>query len=190
MGTWVATDVAYGQVDGAEIGVAAAVVFDGWRASSVSEEHTAVVRRLRPYVPGRFFERELPCLLAVLERLERDPDVILVDGYVWLAAGRPGLGAELHRALGGRIPVVGVAKTRFHSSDEVGRPVRRGCSTRPLYVTAIGMDSVTAAVRVEQMHGGHRLPTILKRADALGREVLGAIPQPSTTQSRPFSLAR
>ncbi|WP_437898538.1 hypothetical protein [Sorangium sp. So ce124] len=48
---------------------------------------------VRPYRPGAFFERELPCLLEVLGRVRARPAALVIDGYVELdQAGAPGLG--------------------------------------------------------------------------------------------------
>ncbi|HEY3354657.1 MAG TPA: endonuclease V [Polyangia bacterium] len=120
------------------------------------------------YAPGRFFERELPYLLEALARLPAAPGLIIVDGYVWLGADRPGLGARLFDALGGRIPVVGVAKRPFRNAPAV--PVLRGASRRPLLVTAVGVDPAWAAAGVAAMAGACRRPTLLRRADRLARD--------------------
>jgi deoxyribonuclease V len=48
--------------------------------------------------------------------------------------------------------------------------VRRDESTKPVYVTAVGMDIALAAEHVARMHGTYRLPTMLKRVDRLARE--------------------
>ena len=146
---------------------AACVMADGWTAAVPGSEHTARIGEVAPYVPGHFFERELPCLLAVLVQLPRPPDLVIIDGYVWLGEEQPGLGARLHEALGGAIPVVGVAKTRFHGAPAV--EVRRGTSLRPLFVTTVGIDVEEAARAVTAMAGEHRVPTLLARVDALAR---------------------
>ena len=103
-------------------------------------------------------------MLAALERMP-PLDIVIVDGYVWLGPDRPGLGWHLHAARGG--VVVGVAKTRFDGAT--AREVIRGGSTRPLFVTAIGIDPALAAEHVRQMHGDHRIPTLLGLADSLAR---------------------
>ncbi len=117
------------------------------------------------YQPGRFFERELPYLADALARFV-SAEIVIVDGYVWLAPGRAGLGAHLH-ALDPARPVIGVAKTAFAGADAI--EVVRGASTRPLYVTAAGMDPRGAAAHVRAMHGEFRIPTLLARVDALTR---------------------
>lgn len=147
--------------------VAACVVVARWDAAVPEAEHTARIDHVAEYVPGRFFERELPCLLAVIECLPRRPDVVVVDAYVWLDGGRPGLGARLYEALGGAIPTVGVAKTAFRGAPAA--EVFRGRSGRPLLVTAVSMDPSEAAERVRTMHGEHRVPTLIARVDRLAR---------------------
>jgi len=147
--------------------LAAAVWFRGWSASESEGEATATIHEIAPYEPGEFYRRELPCLLNVISR-GPSPDRIIVDGYVWLDTDRPGLGAHLHSALAGSIPVIGVAKTRFVSAT-CAIPVTRGESQSPLFVTAAGVDVNDAAEWVKSMHGPFRLPTMLKRVDHLAR---------------------
>ena len=65
------------------------------------------------------------------------------------------------------MPVVGVAKQAF--ADGVAKPVLRGASKQPLWVTAVGTDVNSACERVRAMHGEHRIPTLLRRVDALCR---------------------
>jgi deoxyribonuclease V len=146
--------------------VAAAVVFERWDAAAGVEEVVRSIAAVEPYLPGQFYRRELPCLQAVLGALAA-VDLVVIDGYVWLAPGRPGLGAHLHGALGGGVPVIGVAKSRFASATPV--EVKRGTSVSPLFVTAEGIDPGEAARHVQSMHGPYRVPTLLKRVDQLCR---------------------
>jgi deoxyribonuclease V len=121
------------------------------------------------YQPGQFFRRELPCLLAVLRELP-PVAVVVVDGYVWLdGVSVAGLGAHLYQALAGKVAVVGVAKTKFGGPGGAVEVVR-GRSTRPLFITAVGMDAQRAAEHVRSMHGPDRIPTLLKRVDSLARQ--------------------
>ncbi len=147
---------------------AAAVTFLDWGDASPLEERVVCIPDVQPYEPGQFFRRELPCLLEVLKTLP-GLSTIIIDGYVWLdAASKPGLGAHLHEALGGRVPVIGVAKTSFKGSD-FALQVVRGASIKPLFVTAAGMDAEHAAEWIRSMHGPYRLPTLLNRVDYLCR---------------------
>jgi deoxyribonuclease V len=124
------------------IAVAAGVWFPGWETSEVETEVVTTLDEVAPYQPGELYRRELPCVLAVLER-GPVPEVVVVDGYVWLGPERPGLGAHLYWALGERTVVVGVAKSRFVSATAV--LVHRGDSHSPLYVTAAGVSAEEAA---------------------------------------------
>jgi deoxyribonuclease V len=122
-----------------------------------------------PYEPGQFYKREMPHLLRAIDRVRavHHVDAVLIDAHVWLEEGKPGLGARLFEALGGRIAVVGVAKSAFRGADAL--PVFRGTSRAPLFVAAAGMDAREAAQLVREMHGEHRIPTLLRRADRLAR---------------------
>jgi deoxyribonuclease V len=121
------------------------------------------------YVPGAFYKRELPSLLAVINGLASPPSMIVIDGYVWLGAtNAPGLGAHVFEALDSATPIVGVAKTRYRD-DTWSERVYRGESCRPLYVTAAGVETTRAAALVSSMHGKHRIPTLLQRVDRLAR---------------------
>lgn len=148
--------------------VAAAVLIGDWSDAAPAGEHVASIAKVADYEPGSFYLRELPCLLEVLRPIAAVTTVV-IDGYVWLAKGRAGLGARLFDALGGGVPIVGVAKTEFRANDAAVEVVR-GASARSLYVTAEGVDVAAAAACVRRMHGAHRIPTILRRVDRLARD--------------------
>jgi deoxyribonuclease V len=157
-----AVDVAYCE----DLGYAAAVAFQDWSDAEIIEEETVVVSGVQAYQPGRFFQRELPCLLSVLRRLP-PIEVVLIDGYVWLdSLGTPGLGARLFQALEGKVAVVGIAKTKFRGAEHALQ-LTRGQSSRPLYVTAAGIEIEAAAERVKAMHGLYRIPTMVRRVHLL-----------------------
>jgi deoxyribonuclease V len=147
--------------------VAACVLFEAWSDTDSAAEHVQAIAHVEPYQPGQFYRRELPCLLSVLATVREPLETIVIDGYVWLGEEKPGLGAHLYEALARRIPVVGVAKTRF--AGAAGEVVQRGSSRRPLYVSAAGLDARTAAAYIQAMHGAYRLPTLLRRVDQLCR---------------------
>jgi deoxyribonuclease V len=152
---------------------AAAVQLGDWADEQLVDQWTVEVEGVAAYEPGRFFERELPCLLAVL-RARPLPRVIVIDGYVWLdAQGTKGLGARLFDALGGAVPVVGVAKTAYQGSPMAAQ-VLRGVSVKPLYVTAVGMARDEAEAQVRRLHGTARIPTALAAVDRLARGRLTA----------------
>ena len=136
------------------------------RFGDVVAERTQVVSEVLPYRPGEFYLRELAPMRAVLHGLA-GLSLLVVDGYADLdPGGRPGLGAHAHAEFG--IPVIGVAKTAFHTATHAV-PVLRGTSARPLFVTAAGMPRDEAAELVRHMAGQHRLPNAIRRADTLAR---------------------
>jgi deoxyribonuclease V len=160
-------DVEYARPRPGAAATAACVVAERWTDAAPVETHAVAIATVREYEPGRFFERELPCLLAVLPRVVTPLHVVVVDGYVVLDEdGTPGLGAHLHDALGGGVAVVGVAKTAYRGGG-FAVPVLRGGSRQPLYVTARGIAPREAADHVASMHGPHRVPTLLGWVDRL-----------------------
>jgi deoxyinosine 3'endonuclease (endonuclease V) len=101
---------------------AAAVVATDARFCEVVAERPEVVAEALPYRPGELYLRELPPIRAVLSGL----GLLVVDGYADLnPGGRPGLGAHAHAEFG--IPVIGMAKTAFHTATHAV-PVLRGTS--------------------------------------------------------------
>lgn len=153
----------------ADLAVAGCIGFTAWDATEPTTETTACFREVQDYEPGQFYKRELPCILGVLQKLDHKIATIVIDGYVWLNDAKPGLGVHLYQALGNQIPVVGVAKTLFYSATNCVS-VYRGGSSRPLYVSAAGIDLSHAARHIVQMAGDSRIPTLLKRVDRLCRD--------------------
>lgn len=62
----------------------AGVLFDIWDTNAPTQEVTCQVDHIEPYKSGRFFKREWPCILALLEKHRFEVDCIVVDGYVFL----------------------------------------------------------------------------------------------------------
>jgi len=150
--------------------VAACLTFEDWLAGEPLAELTEWIAEVAPYVSGQFYRRELPCLLQVLARLESLPEVVIIDGYVWLGdESKPGLGAHLHEALDRNVPIIGVAKTHLRGAGPI-KPIRRGKSELPLFVSATGIALDEAVDRIQAMHGAFRLPTLLKSVDRLCRQ--------------------
>lgn len=158
------TDVQYRETDA----TAACMVVDRFDAERPTAEWTSVISPIAPYEPGAFYKRELPCLLEVLRRAPPLSHVV-IDGYVFLDANRtPGLGARLYEALGRKTAVLGLAKTAYQGSLMATAIARPG-STKPLYLTSIGVDDADAVALINRLHGAHRLPTLVKRVDSLAR---------------------
>lgn len=163
-----ALDVYY-RTDGSAKAVC--LLFADWADEIPARIFFKTTNGIAPYEPGRFYKRELPCLLDVLREVTLETlDTIVIDGYVYLTDDVYGLGGRLYEALNKLVPVIGVAKTKFRGSNKNVIEVRRGDSHRPLYVTAIGTDLSVAASHIERMAGEHRLPTLLRLLDRHTKE--------------------
>jgi len=165
-----AVDVHYPADEGAR---AALVLADDPTFARIVGERVAWLDTVAAYQPGSFYTRELPAVQAVLAGAP-PLRLLVVDGYCDLdPIGRPGLGRHVHEAIG--IPVIGVAKTSFHTASHAVT-VRRGAATRPLFVTACGLRIEEAARIVTSMAGPYRLPDALRRVDTLARGHAAPLP--------------
>lgn len=164
-----AVDVAY-HTEHATVG---GVLFSRWNDEVPVREITAHVSPIAAYIPGQFYQRELPCILSLLKQISEPLETIIIDGYVYLGKEKlSGLGAYLYHALHEKIAIIGVAKTAFKDTPKDSE-IYRGHSQRPLYVTAIGVDEEVARQYITNMSGPYRIPTLLKRVDQLCRNVGG-----------------
>ncbi|NLJ56023.1 MAG: endonuclease V [Firmicutes bacterium] len=148
---------------------ACSIVFQIAPSEKIISKYCTVVKTFDAYMPGEFYKRELPCLLQVYARVKEKINIIIIDGYVLLGDGRKGLGAYFYEALDKKIPVIGVAKTYFHSCVSCIK-VYRGKSTKPLYVSSMGIDLCFSAKLIGNLQGKHRIPEVLKAVDRLSRE--------------------
>ncbi len=148
----------------------AAAVFEDWTDAEAQEIRTWHGGPAAAYQPGEFYKRELPLILTALEDFDLSTlDAIIIDGYVYLNdQGRLGLGGHLYHELGAHIPVVGVAKSYFRDTNAL--PVLRGESSKPLYVTAMGIPPEDAANHLRTMAGAYRMPDVLAAVDRATKE--------------------
>ena len=142
----------------------AAVVFKDFKDSKSVSLYRKKIDKVHEYVPGSFYKRELPCIISLLSDIREKIDTIIVDGYVFLG-DKPGLGAYLKERMERTVTIIGVAKSYFEGSDAI--KIFRGESQNPLYVSSSGIDPMEAADLVSNMHGKHRIPTLLKKVDQL-----------------------
>ncbi|WP_144392133.1 endonuclease V [Pleionea sediminis] len=160
-----ATDVQYC----GDTAVVAGVAFVDWQSESSTREYLSIVENVAAYEPGSFYKRELPCLLRLLEEHKIAPDIIVVDGYVYLdGVAKSGLGKHLFDVLKEEVEVIGVAKKSFMGISHE-HEIYRGKSRKPLFVTSTA-SLKEAKNSILNMHGVHRIPTLLKRVDQLCRE--------------------
>ncbi|MCP3926994.1 MAG: endonuclease V [Desulfobacterales bacterium] len=157
-------DVQYGD----KVSKTGCVLIDNWSDKTPVKEYVTELPAQSDYISGEFYKRELPCLLDCLNKMSENPEIIVVDGHVWLEENRPGLGHYLYEALGKSKKVIGVAKNSFKGSF-FAEKVLRGDSKKPLFVTSDGVDNKKSAINVKGMAGENRLPEMIKRADHLAR---------------------
>ncbi|MEV0093864.1 endonuclease V [Streptomyces sp. NPDC050738] len=188
-GTGLVTGVDVAYDDERNVVAAAAVVLDA-ATLAVVEEATAVGEVTFPYVPGLLAFREIPTVLAALEKLGSGPGLVVCDGYGQAHPRRFGLASHLGVLTG--LPVIGVAKNPFtftyaqpgllrgdsspllaDGGEEVGRALRTQRSVKPVYVSVghrVGLDN--ACAHTLHLSPGYRLPETTRRADALCRQAL------------------
>ena len=165
-------DVLYRTVGSSTTAQVGVVWAESWLAGVAMGEATLTMSQVEDYEPGKFYRRELPCLLIAVEHAESAlrgaVGGVVIDGNVRLdQRGRAGLGLHLRAATDERFPVIGVAKRPFKGLEAT--EVLRGGSQNPLIVTASGIPESEAASIVGSMAGPHRTPTLIKRADQLSR---------------------
>ena len=160
-----ALDVYYTEKGAKTVGIG----FENWEDQSPSLTFTDQSSEIAEYESGEFYKRELPCILRLLDQIDLTQlSCMVIDGYVILNdTGKLGLGGHLYETLEHKIPIIGVAKTRFAQNERKHREVLRGESQKPLWVTAMGMELDEAAQKIRNMHGEYRMPTLLKHLDTL-----------------------
>jgi deoxyribonuclease V len=168
--------------------VGAAVVLDAGTLQRV-EAATAPARARFPYVPGLLAFREVPGLLAALDRLRTVPDLLVCDGYGIAHPRRLGLACHVGILTG--LPTIGVAKTPFVGTHDalgprrgdavdlvddgavVGRVLRTRDGTRPVYVSVGHRVALDVACRwVLRLSPRYRQPEVIRAADQLARAAL------------------
>ena len=162
---------------------AAAVVLDADTLQPLESQVARILTRM-PYIPGLLSFRELPALLAALDRLERQPDLVFVDGH-GIAHPR-GLGIAAHFGVATGLPSIGVAKKVLAGQHEppgpapgdrtplryrgrvIGTVLRSKARCLPLIVSPghkVSME--TAVAQVLRCLRGYRLPEPTRLADRL-----------------------
>ena len=163
---------------------AAAVVL-AFPSLELVEEAVVRVPVKFPYVPGYLSFREVPAALAVLAKLEHQPDLILCDGQGRAHPRRFGLACHLGVLLD--IPTIGVAKSRLigeprgrlgHTKgswvplvdhhEVIGAIVRTRTGVKPLYVSIGHRVSLETAIEyVLRCTTKYRLPETTRAAHRL-----------------------
>ncbi|MEU1889057.1 endonuclease V [Micromonospora sp. WMMD987] len=181
-------DVAYAE-DGDRL-AAAVTVLDA-ATLEVVDRAVSVGRPAFGYVPGLFAFRELPALLAALDRLTIRPELLVCDGHGLAHPRRFGLACHLGVVTG--LPAIGVGKTPLvgtwsgpgprrgdsaplvDAGEVVGRVLRTRDGVKPVFVSVghrMGLDN--AVDQVLTLTPRFRLPETTRTADGLCRATLAA----------------
>jgi len=162
---------------------AAAVTMD-MEAMVVTEQAVASIPLRFPYIPGMLSFRETPAILQALARLQRRPDVLIVDGHGAAHPRRFGIACHLGVLLD--LPTIGCAKSVLvgkapppalaagstselrQGSELLGLALRTHAHLSPVYVS-VGhrVDLPSAARVVLACSRGRRLPEPTRLAHLL-----------------------
>jgi deoxyribonuclease V len=125
------------------------------------EVQTATCETTFPYIPTLLSFRELPPAILCIRRLNKKPDVFLIDGHGYAHPYRCGLASHLGLVLSK--PTIGVAKSKLigeleevsedfsylKEKDEiVGAAIKAKPKSRQVYVSVGHMISLETAVKI------------------------------------------
>src|SRR5215470_8974575 len=163
--------------------IGAAVLFN-YPEMCELERASAEVRLEFPYVPGFLSFREIPALLAALEKLRRMPDLLFCDGQGYAHPRRMGLASHLGIVL--ELPSIGCAKSLLvgghdpvgpkqgewrairDAGETIGAALRTRPDCRPVYISSGHRVSLETALRMTLSVGdGTRVPRPTREADRL-----------------------
>jgi deoxyribonuclease V len=162
------------------------------RVSDLNVVEEVVERRPTtfPYVPGLLSFRELPSVLEALERLSREPDLILCDAHGLAHPRRFGLAC--HLGVLTDLPTVGVAKSRLSGAhyevpdergawlplkdgdENIGAVLRTRVGVKPVYVSVGHRVSLETAIDLTmRLTSRYRLPEPSRAAHRLAGRAEG-----------------
>ncbi|MCX4186482.1 deoxyribonuclease V [Methylophaga sp. OBS4] len=137
-----------------------------------------------PYIPGLLSFRELPAVLAALDKVKTLPDLILCDGQGIAHPRRFGIASHLGVLLD--LPTIGVGKTRLighyaeppvekgnwspliDGNEVIGAVLRTRTGVKPVYVSTGHRVSLRSAVELTLgCVGRYRLPETTRHAHRL-----------------------
>lgn len=139
-------------------------------------EQVAVTSRTKfPYVPGLLAFREIPSLLEAWNKLQKKPDVMILDGQGIAHERRTGIATHFGLLTG--VPSIGCAKSRltgqfdepgntvfaqspmWHGNEQVGIALRSKPGCKPLYISpGHRLDLEQSVEIVKNCIRKHRMP--------------------------------
>ncbi|MFC1997674.1 deoxyribonuclease V [Chloroflexota bacterium] len=142
----------------------AAIAVLDYNTMALLDQATAEIPVPFPYVPGLLSFREMPAILAALERLKMQPDVFLVDGHgyahprrfglachlgVWL--DKPAIGCGKSILVGEQAPLEnsrGSVASLQDGDETIGAAVRTRDGVKPVYVSVGHRTDLDSAIRI------------------------------------------
>jgi deoxyribonuclease V len=143
-----------------------------------------------PYVPGFLSFREIPVLLAALDKLPSVPDLLFCDGQGYAHPRRMGLATHLGIVLD--VPAIGCAKSLLigkhgalgkkvgswaplvdpiNDDERIGAALRTRAGVKPIYVSQGNRISLAKALKlVLEVGSGYRMPRPTRDADRYTKE--------------------
>jgi deoxyribonuclease V len=165
----------------------AAVVLLSYPDLEVVERHVYEEPIRMPYIPGLLSFREAPCVLGAFARLQKQPDLVMVDGQGIAHPRR--LGIASHLGLWLDLPTIGCGKSilvghHSHLSEEqgswvplvdkgetIGAVVRTRAHVKPMIISSGHRISLSTSLRyVLACCRGYRLPEPTRYADKLSKD--------------------
>jgi len=159
--------------------VAAVVVLE-FPSMKILEKQTAVLHDPLPYRPGFLAYREMPAMIEAFNKLEQEPDVLLVDGPGILHPRRIGMASHLGLAL--NKPTIGLTKKLMYGNVEnskiffnkelVGFEIKTKEHANSLYVSPGHLVSLGNCLKVvqEAIKPPHKLPEPLHLAHKVAKK--------------------
>jgi deoxyribonuclease V len=169
----------------------AAVVVLSFPELQVQERAIARRPTTFPYIPGLLSFREVPTVLAALERLQTPPDLLLCDGQGIAHPRRFGIACHIGWLTD--LPAIGVGKSRLvgqhievpehkgdwtplqHKGETIGAVLRTRSGTKPLFISPGHRISLETAIEyVMRCTTRYRLPETTRYAHKLASETTAA----------------
>jgi deoxyribonuclease V len=169
----------------------AAAVLDKYPDMQELQRAHAAVRLQFPYVPGFLSFREIPALLAALEKLKLLPDLLFCDGQGYAHPRRMGLATHLGIVLDR--PTIGCAKSiligqhqpvgnekgewtpMLDGEERIGAALRTRTGVKLMYISQGHRVSLETALRLTlSVCDGPRIPRPTRDADRYAGELKAA----------------
>ena len=160
---------------------------------SLRHEADAIAHQevLFPYISGFLSFREGEAFISAIRRLERRPDVIIVDGQ---GIAHPlGLGIASHIGVLLSIPTIGCAKRRLvgtykepgaekgqwspltYKNKQIGAVLRTRTNVKPVFVSPGHLTDLDSSIEIVlNSLTKYRLPEPIRRADRISKEHRGS----------------